>query len=778
MPNQLLQRLAQQRRSRSGLLRGTDQADSSVSPKSKINAQRQVLGALTTDISTGHWDYARKTFRRNTDAVSTEVDSSGNTPLHWIMKAESPPLDFAELLLASYPDAAMIRNKSKGSTPLHIACEEYKMGEGAKIEMLLELAGHGGIANMKDNKGQLPIDIFLKKLEANNFKLSFPSMRLLELFPEFLALWKATYGECVAAAAMKQWDVVKQLLRSKLEGPLKKDLFGMIPIDYAVYYNAPRSLMALLAKAYPISEGIVLVPMVRERLWSQCVKMLNANPVAGEWKDTQGRVLLNHAFLEGADIEILQELRIASPESVASALAFALEKGHPDMARALMQAGCDIKFYLEDFKREITTSSLSSQATTSTVDAESIHSSSYHQVDLTNNAESNKTKRFLPVKDALIAAHTIVSARLTDIDVTGTNNALGMILSRRDVMEFHRQMMENQGLRSGRSWLDSILDASDKNDGDDSDDDDSTAASPSHSFLYHRFDAIDTPGTLHYESAATLSLVYDKLEKIQREEKLGEVTRPINAWIFKHIFPGLVRRDDPHLRKDGKIARKLQVPADSFLRQDRMPVRKVNTSDGTPSLTSSSDDDTDGLLPSTSCAFVTEFAYAHILHLMAKALDKTFHKSVSVVLADGVQACTYQAAPPKTVAKMISNIATRHAAMKRPRPAHNVDCLRCLINYIDASQMLEGFAQMQNSFKVLHVTNGYADWYDAKPAFGYRAVTMHVVYEPKMTFGQMVRISPKVQAYFDNYVSSVDQVQKAHAKVVRSEWRAFCYKGV
>ena len=116
------------------------------------------------------------------------------------------------------------------------------------------------------------------------------------------------------------------------------------------------------------------------------------------------------------------------------------------------------------------------------------------------------------------------------------------------------------------------------------------------------------------------------------------------------------------------------------------------------------------MLPSTSCAFVTENAYAHILHLLACSLDEAFHKTVGLVLTEGVQGCRYVAAPPKTVGKMISNIATRHAAMKRPRPAHNVDCLRCLVNYVDSAQLLDGFAFLQSNFQILHVTNGYADW--------------------------------------------------------------------
>ena len=98
------------------------------------------------------------------------------------------------------------------------------------------------------------------------------------------------------------------------------------------------------------------------------------------------------------------------------------------------------------------------------------------------------------------------------------------------------------------------------------------------------------------------------------------------------------------------------------------------------------------------------------MHLMARALEESFHKTISLALTDRVPGCHYIAAPPKTVAKMISNISQRHAAQKRPRPAHNVDCLRCMVNYVNASQLLEGFSQVQNTFQILHVTNGYADW--------------------------------------------------------------------
>lgn len=32
--------------------------------------------------------------------------------------------------------------------------------------------------------------------------------------------------------------------------------------------------------------------------------------------------------------------------------------------------------------------------------------------------------------------------------------------------------------------------------------------------------------------------------------------------------------------------------------------------------------------------------------------------------------------------------------------------------------------KVENNFQILHAVNGYADWYDAKPEFGYRAVTI------------------------------------------------------
>ena len=41
----------------------------------------------------------------------------------------------------------------------------------------------------------------------------------------------------------------------------------MIAIDYAVRYNAPASLMTLLAKAYPKSEGVVLLPLLHDQQW-------------------------------------------------------------------------------------------------------------------------------------------------------------------------------------------------------------------------------------------------------------------------------------------------------------------------------------------------------------------------------------------------------------------------------------------------------------------------------------------------------------------------------
>ena len=740
--------------------------------------RQQLFGALTTDISNRHWDYARKTFRRNTSAVSTEIDPNGNTPLHWLMKATDAPLDFAELVLASYPEAAVVQEHIHGSTPLHIACEEYKVGEGTKIEMLLNLAGHSGVATVRDNAGKLPIDILLQRLEAHRIQLSFPPLRVLSLFPELLALWTATYGECVAAAAMKDWDSVRQLLRSKVEGPMQKDYFDMIPIDYAVRYNAPESLLAQLAKAYPVSEGIVLFPMLHAGQWADSIALLSRNPVAGEWTDRQGRVALNHAFLDGASISELQEMRIASPESVAKALAFALEKGDPKMARALVEAGCDVKFYLEDFKHEKPSGPLTNVGAGNGggLDGEGGIGADFESEDPGNEAAagSGKSKRELPVMNALVAAHTILSATLTDIDVTGVNNALGMIFSRRDVMEFHRRMMENQGLRSGRHKKPVHLGLTTPPGrggrlGHGADPETGNEATRNLDYLYHRFDNAKTPGTLHYKATVTLASVYQKMESIHATEKLGSITKPISDWVLSHVYPGLVPSYRMgNLKKSSKVARKLQHPADLILRQDRMPnsIRAVATSaTGGVALKGSADDVE--LLPSTSCAFVTEHAYAHILHLIARALDKSFHKTVSLALTDRVPGCKYVAAAPKTVAKMVSNITTRHAAQKRPRPAHNVDCLRCLVNYIDAAQLLDGFAQMQSHFQILHVTNGYADWYDSRSEFGFRAVTVHIVYEPKTTFGQMVKSNSNVRKFLDNYIDSVDKEERTHARVVR-----------
>ena len=105
------------------------------------------------------------------------------------------------------------------------------------------------------------------------------------------------------------------------------------------------------------------------------------------------------------------------------------------------------------------------------------------------------------------------------------------------------------------------------------------------------------------------------------------------------------------------------------------------------------------LLPSTSCAFVTENAYAHILHLMAAALNPKFHEILSLSLTESPtgRVGNYHAAAPKSAAKMISNIHERHAGMKRPRPAHNVDCLRCMVNYVRADQIFQGFQQVRPS---------------------------------------------------------------------------------
>ena len=73
--------------------------------------------------------------------------------------------------------------------------------------------------------------------------------------------------------------------------------------------------------------------------------------------------------------------------------------------------------------------------------------------------------------------------------------------------------------------------------------------------------------------------------------------------------------------------------------------------------------------------------------------------------------------------------------------------------------------QVEKNFKILHVVNGYTDWYDASAEYGFRAVTIHFVFEPKtLTFGRMIRNSPKAQAYFNSYVWLSDRLQCRHGE--------------
>lgn len=78
--------------------------------------------------------------------------------------------------------------------------------------------------------------------------------------------------------------------------------------------------------------------------------------VIGDWTDEDGRVALNLAVNCGASTNVLHQIRIACPDSVSHALAYALENGKPAMANKLLTAGCDIKFWLQEFQCENKTS--------------------------------------------------------------------------------------------------------------------------------------------------------------------------------------------------------------------------------------------------------------------------------------------------------------------------------------------------------------------------------------------------------------------------------------
>jgi ankyrin repeat protein len=204
------------------------------------------------------------------------------------------------------------------------------------------------------------------------------------------------------------------------------------------------------------------------------------------------------------------------------------------------------------------------------------------------------------------------------------------------------------------------------------------------------------------------------------------------------------------------------------------------------------DDDTERLmqLVPTACASVRfsggedlvaqddlECTYIHFLRLLALALDDAFQKHVNMAFkkADvrlvGGGVCS---GGIKSYERMRNKMLAPedHGRRTRPRPAHNVDVVRCLATFATADDMLTGFDVVRR-----HVfSHGYAkfkngmkwDDVEAEKRYHLRVVlgTGNFTHPVRRKMGQL-RADPEVRRLWDSYLDS----QTVPGSVDRGTWK-------
>ena len=155
-----------------------------------------------------------------------------------------------------------------------------------------------------------------------------------------------------------------------------------------------------------------------------------------------------------------------------------------------------------------------------------------------------------------------------------------------------------------------------------------------------------------------------------------------------------------------------------------------------------------------------EAVYIHFLRLLATAMDDAFQRSVRDTLASATLAALVYSGGVKSYQRMFMKMKSDedHGLLPPPRPAHNLDVVRCLVTFDTAKDMRKGFEVMEDVFSsgYLKFNNGH-QWSSEKAAERYflRLVLSAGKFQftARKTIGEL-RSDPYVQSLWRKYISS------------------------
>lgn len=138
--------------------------------------------------------------------------------------------------------------------------------------------------------------------------------------------------------------------------------------------------------------------------------------------------------------------------------------------------------------------------------------------------------------------------------------------------------------------------------------------------------------------------------------------------------------------------------------------------------------------------FDEECVYIHTLRLVCKALDFKYQALVGEVV--NKHGGELKSAPVKGDQRMRNKALSEedHALQPRPRPALNIDCVRCCATFEQPQALIACIESLKEKFKVIRVKNGFAlDEAAAAQGYHYRSLMLNLLYEPGITYGQLAQ---------------------------------------
>ena len=248
-------------------------------------------------------------------------------------------------------------------------------------------------------------------------------------------------------------------------------------------------------------------------------------------------------------------------------------------------------------------------------------------------------------------------------------------------------------------------------------------------------------------------------------KRLLENTEFVSAFEYMEIFDDLQKFCQDELLQLGAPLQQLYANSEQIQSIGKIPtVLHPELSNQQPSTTGSlrQDNPLVGLTAGSTLDlsdFNGESIYIHFLRLLALLLNDLFQQQVkNIVESLGGE---HKGCAIKGDARMRNKALAPddHRYEKKPRPAHNIDIVRCCVTCEDAAVLMRVIVALREGFSngksgVGRVKNGFAlDDEKAAESYHYRSYMMNLVVDFGFTFGELLSRSESMEV-LEKYVNA------------------------